>query len=110
MNTKKEKRELYLFCKNNLMIGFLLRRNSFDRVYIGCKNEDFLERIQRDPAFKQTRKVFYINGSDYSDDFKILNATLVNKEELYNLAMDIVNSLKKFMEGETCISVQNVEV
>ncbi|MEM1604907.1 MAG: hypothetical protein QW604_03345 [Fervidicoccaceae archaeon] len=106
---KKESRVLFLFSKNNFVVGFLLRKSAFEKVYIGCSGQDFINRIQNDSAFKQTRKVYYLQGSDLPAEFKILNASQLNNAELSNLAYDIIQSLKKLSGEDTCISAQNVE-
>lgn len=106
---KKESRVLYLFSKDGLIVGFLLRGRSFDRVYIGCHGGDFIERIQSDSAFKQTRKVYYLEGSDLPVEFKILGGSHINREDLYSLAVEIVSSLKRLGGEKACISAQGAE-
>lgn len=106
---KKESRILYLFSKNNIIVGFLLRRSSFEKVYIGCSGKDFINRIQNDSAFKQTRKTYYLKGSDIPIEFKILNASELNNVELHNLAYDIIKSIEKLVGEDVCIFAQNVE-
>jgi len=104
---KKESRALYVYSERGFLIGFLLRKESFDRVYIGCRGGDFLRRVMSDSAFKQARKAFFLRGSERVDELDILGAEEAVNEELYNLARSIIFSLTLLAGEDACSSAQS---
>lgn len=106
---KRESRTLFLYCKSKVVVGFLLRGDSFDRVYIGCEDGDFIDRVYNDSAFKQTRKVYVIRGSDPSSIFSILRPGEIDNRELLIVAEEIINSLKRLGGEQVCSSAPDAE-